>query len=231
MHAWRRRWPASPLNRMRLVAYAVVVVGDLGNTVTALRSATPAPWPFVAAASILLLLGVLSLTYWGKPTPAEPVVVPLLAMLAGAGMGGGQHFVMAVAMPAYAALSLYGSNRDWLIRTGLGLATVPVAVALGPSTGSWHSATTLGLIPFILPAPLVMRSVYLVFRQQRVVAGRDALPATAGPRILAATRPDEVYRCPPRPSTRSAAWSTRSGSVRSACAAGPSWNTGPSTTT
>ncbi|MCA2214163.1 GGDEF domain-containing protein [Jidongwangia harbinensis] len=198
-----------PLDRIRVIAYLAAGAVLVAHTVPVLAAGVPARWTAVSLTALALLLALLSwTTFAGRPVPGEPVLVPALLSLIGAALSGPVR-IMAITIAVFAVLALHSSRRAWLIGTVLGLAVLPAGTALaaaaGAATPPWQSSEVLGLVPFVVPVGLVMRTIHGVLVQQHLVSTRDALLSTAGGRILAADDVDEVHRIGAELSARMAA--------------------------
>ncbi|WP_285687784.1 GGDEF domain-containing protein [Actinoplanes sp. NBRC 103695] len=188
----------SPLSRTRMIAYLASSAVLAAHVVPVLASDARVGWTALALTAIAAMLGVVAwATFRGRLLPGEPVLTPVLLVVAGGGLSGPVR-IMTIGIAVFAVLALHGSVRAWAVRSVLGLAVLPGGTALAAITGandlSWRSAAVLSLVPFVVPVGLVMRNINRVLTQQETVSARDALLSSAGGRILAAQQVDEVHR-------------------------------------
>ncbi|WP_157408379.1 bifunctional diguanylate cyclase/phosphodiesterase [Actinoplanes sp. N902-109] len=154
-------------------------------------------WRAASVAALLILCAMLVLSYRRRRLELATVLLeaPLL-VLASAGVVDPLATVGLV-LVVLAVQSLYGTQRGWLTRIGVGLASLPVAVALTPvSTGQllhWQTSAVLGILPQLVLVCVVMRAVYGAMINQQRASARDAVLARIGNQMLGATDTDQVH--------------------------------------
>jgi diguanylate cyclase (GGDEF)-like protein len=193
---WRVPVPNGSLNRTRLVAVGIGVIGlltelpQLGNV---LRSAA---YTRLAGVSIGLLFLVLAGTYLRRRTSWwNVVVVPLLIAVGGAGLKD-PVAATALALSTTIVLSLYGSTALWAARVAGALIAVPAAAAISPMSGdrvmTWNSPTIIGVLPQVLLMLVLTRGIYLALVSQERASARESMLARAGLAMIGVTDGDQI---------------------------------------
>ncbi|MGX6606846.1 diguanylate cyclase domain-containing protein [Micromonosporaceae bacterium Da 78-11] len=196
MQRWRRLIPEWSLSGTRLVAVSIgglTVLAQLGGLGNPLRSAA---YLRVSAFSILLIFGLLVLTYLRARTQWWCVVpLPIAIAVAGSGLYD-PVAATSIGVACMLVLSLYGSTRMWATRTLGTLIAVPAGVAISPrSVGrdlDWNSPTVLSILPQMLLMAVMMRVIYLTLTRQERNAEREALLSRAGQAMLGVTDFEQI---------------------------------------
>ncbi|MEV7623457.1 GGDEF domain-containing protein [Actinoplanes sp. NPDC089786] len=193
-----RAWvPDTSLGRVRLVATGISVLGLAGQT-TSIGGATGSPAWDHAGRIALLTLGAIVLSTYGRDRawPWEPVVTPLLCVAAGSAMDGPVP-VVGLTIAMLLVQSLYGSRRGWAVRSAGAILAVPAALWLSPSPAqdiSFDAPGALSVIPQITLTTVIARMIYHALTTQQFLTARDAVLASAGAALLAASDGAAVHR-------------------------------------
>jgi diguanylate cyclase (GGDEF)-like protein len=186
-----RLLPAGLLARVRLGAVVLGclgIVGQLGQLGNVTKSAA---YHRCSAAAIVLLVGMLLVTYFrGRAHWWDPILLPILVVIGGSGLVDPLAGI-SLALGVSAALALYGSLRLWVVRTLGAMIAVPLAVVVSPVSMdrpvSWNTGPVIGLVPQLLLVSALMRGIYAALARQQQAIAREAVLARSGRDMLGIT--------------------------------------------
>lgn len=186
--------PSSTLGRLRLgavVLACVSVVAQLFQIGTPIHSAA---WDMTSRVALaLIIVGFVTTYVRGRVWWFDPLVMPLLIAVAGSGFND-PFGTIGLTVVLLVVQSLYGTFRSWIVRTVLGMASLPAALVFAPTPiGALEDiGRSLQTVPQIVLVTVLTRAIYSALGRQERAAAREALLARTGSQILAATEHEAV---------------------------------------
>jgi len=184
---WWRKYSALDVGRVAALAYALIGLAALVPEL--FLDPAPARLRPVGIVGFVGLVAAALLTFARRRLfVGEPVIVPILMVLAGVALAN-PFAAIGLAQRLAPPQALYGSWTSTVVRTVLLCVGLPVVVILSPTATrqTWHSATLLGSIPSILLLAALMRVLRASVIRQTKAAERVRLLIATGTELLRLT--------------------------------------------
>jgi diguanylate cyclase (GGDEF)-like protein len=193
-----RNAPGRVLQRVRLASLLLATASVMSQLPLGIDPALPLADRVRGLGALVALIALYVVTFLRRrQIPLEPAVLGTLLLAVGTALIDPMA-VIGICVGGLVHQSLYGERRAALVRGAATLAGYLLTIALSAAAANrglvWHSEVVLGNAPVLLGAGAVMRVLLAALTKAEQAAGRDAVLARAGTKLLGQTEVAEIRR-------------------------------------